>query len=254
MLRGEREMTSVPRYLVLGAVLLQVSGDAILGHGEARGAFDRMSVPTPIQPPDWAFAIWGLIFAGQLIFAAAQALPRYAALTLFPPLRGPSVGLFLATFGWLAAATYGPAVLTIPLIFVALALAAWLFVVAARTDDPTAPAWLRWVTVGCFGLAAGWLAVAAPLNVASLLPALSVRASPYMVAVSMLSLAGLIGLLLIRATHSPLPVTAALTWGFTSLLISLRDGNRLLLWLVVGLAGLLLLATAAQTRASRRVT
>ena len=207
----------VLRVAVLAAAVLQILADWILSHGEAMGEFDRLRAPTLIQPPEWAFAIWGPIFAGGLVYAALQAWPRYAAAPLFAPLRAPSLLFFLTTFGWLAVATSGPVWLTVPLIAVMLGLSAWLFLAAQRVARPGVPSWVSRFTVGTFGLAAGWLALALPLNVASLLPLATPAVPPEPLAIAMLCVAILLGAVILAASRRPIGPALALLWGLVAI-------------------------------------
>jgi len=231
-------MIALPlRLLVLALATLQIFAGRLLGHAAQQGAFDAARTEPLAQPADWAFGIWGLIFLGQLIYAVLQALPAYAAHPVIARTRLPAALLFLGTAAWLVFATGGPVAWTTPTIIVMLALAAIAVRQAALADGGAAPDWMRTFVVSVFGLTAGWLAIAAPLNLVSLSPDLlpPVPLSAALLAVALVTA----GQIAWSARIGAIAVCAALVWGLAGVLLKdtpVPDGLRTLLWVGIAVA------------------
>ena len=71
---GHRETHNNPRvWLIPAATLVAVGVNTAAAIVGAQAEQDR--APTLVDPAEYAFGIWGLIFLANLVFAAYQALP-----------------------------------------------------------------------------------------------------------------------------------------------------------------------------------
>lgn len=131
--------------------------------------------PTLITPAGYAFAIWGLIFLGLLIFAVYQALPAQATNRRFRA-AGPWIilnaicnAIWSPIFNqeWI-----GVALLVILVMFFSLLMVVEKLEINPRLDIPD-PASTRetWLARVPFLLYFGWLTVATILNIAVYLKA-----------------------------------------------------------------------------------
>lgn len=154
-------------------VLILAVGQAVMAywpdlrHWPETIASRSAALRNPVVPIDWAFAIWGLIFASSITFAVWQLLPTQ----LGDPL--------LRQVGWLACALYAGNIawelyvpkraldgVSVAIIVVELAIAlTLLFIVSAARLQGAA----SWLVAAPFQLFAGWVSAATFVNSASAL-------------------------------------------------------------------------------------
>ena len=155
------------RLLVLASALFAVvigQAQIFMGWGQSPAEFAADSDAT-LRVAGFAFAIWGIIYGWLLVHAVRQALPATAETPLLKALGWPSVAALLAIGWWIVAAAFDWEIGTIVLIFGALLvlliplLAHAAAIRALPRGDPD-----RWMTVWPLALLAGWLSVAAPVN------------------------------------------------------------------------------------------
>ncbi len=155
------------RLIVLGAALFAVivgQAQMALGWGQTAAEFSADSDAT-LKVAGYAFAIWGVIYLGLLIYAVRQVLPRTGESLLIHRFGWPSALAFAGIGLWIVAAALDAEVATIVLIFGSLAVllipllqnAGAIRALPIRERD-------RWMVVWPLALLAGWLTVAAPLN------------------------------------------------------------------------------------------
>ncbi|WP_339913259.1 hypothetical protein [uncultured Brevundimonas sp.] len=155
------------RLLVLASALFAVvigQAQIFMGWGQSPAEFAADSDAT-LRVTGYAFAIWGIIYGWLLVYAVRQAMPATPATPLLKALGWPSVGALLAIGVWIVAAAFDWETSTIVLIFGALlvlliplwANAGAIRALPRRDGD-------RWMTVWPLALLAGWLTVAAPVN------------------------------------------------------------------------------------------
>ncbi len=155
------------RLLVLAATVFAVvigQTQVLLGWGQSPAEFSADSDAT-LRVAGYAFAIWGVIYLWLLVYAVRQALPQTGESLLIHRLGWPSVAALLGIGWWVVAAAFDWEMATIVLIFGSLA--ALLIPLLADADAIRAlPRGDRdrWMTVWPLSLLAGWLTVAAPLN------------------------------------------------------------------------------------------
>lgn len=155
------------RLLVLAATIFAVvigQTQVLLGWGQSPAEFSADSDAT-LRVAGYAFAIWGVIYLWLLVYAVRQALPQTGESLLIHRLGWPSVAALLGIGWWVVAAAFDWEAATIVLIFGSLAaLLIPLLANAAAVRALPRGDRDRWMTVWPLSLLAGWLTVAAPLN------------------------------------------------------------------------------------------
>jgi hypothetical protein len=155
------------RWIVLGAAVFAIAVAQLqmgLGWGQSAAAFAADSDAT-LKVVGWAFAIWGVIYLGLLIYAVRQVLPQTGESDLIHDFGWPSVLAFAGIGLWIVAAAFDWEVATIVLIFGSLTVLLIPLLTHARQirslklSDRD-----RWMTVWPLSLLAGWLSIAAPVN------------------------------------------------------------------------------------------
>lgn len=157
----------IRRLIVLAAAIFAVvvgQAQVLLGWGQTPEQFSADSDAT-LRVAGYAFAIWGVIYLGLLVYAVRQALKQTGEGELIHRFGWPSVLAFLGIGWWVIAAALDFETATIVLIFASLIVllvpllrSAGAIRALARTDRD------RWMTVWPLAMLAGWLTVAAPLN------------------------------------------------------------------------------------------
>ena len=155
------------RLLVLAATIFAVvigQTQVLLEWGQSPAEFAADSDAT-LRVAGYAFAIWGVIYLWLLVYAVRQVLPQTGESLLIRRLGWPSIAALLGIGWWVVAAAFDREMATIVLIFGALG--ALLIPLLANADAIRALPRSdrdRWMTVWPLGLLAGWLTVAAPVN------------------------------------------------------------------------------------------
>jgi hypothetical protein len=141
----------------------------LMGWGQTAAEFAADSDAT-LKVAGYAFAIWGVIYLGLLIYAVWQVLPATGESELLTRLGWPSALAFLGIGWWIVAAAFDWEVGTILLIFGSLLVLLVPLLTNARTIRALPRAAIeRWTVVWPLALLAGWLGVAAPLNLLTVL-------------------------------------------------------------------------------------
>lgn len=141
----------------------------LMGWGQTAAEFAADSDAT-LKVAGYAFAIWGVIYLGLLIYAVRQVLPATGESELLTRLGWPSALAFLGIGWWIVAAAFDWEVGTILLIFGSLLALLVPLLMNARTIRALPRAAIeRWTVVWPLALLAGWLGVAAPLNLLTVL-------------------------------------------------------------------------------------
>lgn len=248
------EPVSAPDRLRQGATLFAALAQAILpslpaltGWGVQIGERANAEGPLPVTPAGYAFAIWGPIFAWCLAHAVWQALPRNGA---DPVMRRAGWAFTAAMAGnalWaLVFQSGGPAWAT-AIILGAIAAAA--ITAVARVNALPLP--LRrdqlWLAAAPLGLLAGWVSVAAFVNLAVAISQgdwLKLRDPGHIASPAIIAAATATALVVI-ARLSPFPTYAlAVVWGLVAVLV--RNGGDAT-GLTAALAALLVAALAVRS-------
>lgn len=155
------------RLIVLAATIFAVvigQTQVLLGWGQSPAEFAADSDAT-LKVAGYAFAIWGVIYLWLLVYAVRQALPQTGESPLIRRFGWPSVAALLGIGWWVVAAAFDWEAGTIVLIFGSLAalLIPLLTNAGAIRALPRGDR-DRWMTVWPLAMLAGWLTVAAPVN------------------------------------------------------------------------------------------
>lgn len=155
------------RLIVLAAAIFAVvigQTQVLLGWGQSPAEFSADGDST-LRVAGYAFAIWGVIYLWLLVYAVRQVLPQTGESLLIHRLGWPSVAALLGIGWWVVAAAFDLEAATVVLIFASLAvlLVPLLLDAEAIRALPRADR-DRWMTVWPLAMLAGWLTVAAPLN------------------------------------------------------------------------------------------
>lgn len=155
------------RLIVLSSVLFALAAGQLqqfANIGQTPAEFSADSDAT-LRVVGWAFAIWGPIYLGLMIYAVRQALPNTAESRMIRTFGWPSALAFLGIGWWIFAAARDWEVTTIVTIFGALIVLlipllrhATVIRALPRGDRD------RWLVVWPLGALAGWLTIASPVN------------------------------------------------------------------------------------------
>lgn len=241
---------STRRLIVLAAALFGVliaQAQMLMGWGQSQAAFAAQGDST-VRAAGYAFAIWGPIYLGLLAYAVRQVLPQTGESEVLNRLGWPSVVAFLAIGWWIVAAAFDWRWLTVVLILIALAA----LVVPLATAAPAIRLLPRWerdrmLTVWPLAALAGWLTVAAPLNILTVATAedvLPAALSPTVWALIGVAAAVVLCLTVtarIRVLAYPLPTA----WGLLAVFAAEQDRNPALAFPALAAAILVLLGGLA---------
>lgn len=244
------EMTR--RMIVLAtAVFAIVIGQAqiLMGWGQSPAEFSADSDET-LRVAGYAFSIWGLIYLGLLVHAVRQALPQTGESLLIRRFGWPSAAAFLGIGWWVVAAAFDWEAATVVLIFASLAVLLVPLIVNAgairglgRTDRD------RWMVVWPLALLAGWLTVAAPLNLLTVVTgneALPTMLSPTawaMLAIVVVVLVALGVTARLRTMAYALPIA----WGLLGAFVAEQERNGMLAYFALAASVAVLVAAVILT-------
>lgn len=237
---------STRRLIVLAAALFGVliaQAQMLLGWGQSQAAFAAQGDSTA-RAAGYAFAIWGPIYLGLLVYAVRQALPQTGESEVLNRLGWPSVIAFLAIGWWIVAAAFDWRWVTVGLILVALVALAIPLVTAAPAIR-LLPRWDRdrMLTVWPLAALAGWLTVATPLNILTVATAEGVL--PPILPPTAWALIGVIAAVAlclgvtarIRVLAYPLPTA----WGLLAVFVAEQERNAALAFPALAAALIVLL-------------
>lgn len=235
----------------IAAAIFQVLTPVLpsLGIGEPIGS-QSDSVSTLVTPAGWAFAIWGPLYVGTLVFAVYQALPAGRDSALIARLRWPAAGAFLGNGLWaLYTQSFGLSIVSVAIILFTLAclLRAYRVLAAWPTRFSMGE---RWCAALPLSALTSWLTVASTVNIAAALRFHGVEAgaSAPLIAAAVLIIASVIGALaLLRSTGNP-PYALVFLWALTAIraagggeaelvnLAAIAGGALILIAMLVGFA------------------
>lgn len=240
------------RLVVLAAAVFAVlvgQGQALLGWGQSAAEFSADSDAT-LKVAGFAFAIWGPIYLGLLIYAVRQVLPQTGESPLIHRFGWPSALAFLGIGWWIVAAAFDWETATIVLIFGSLIVLLIPLLTEAeairalpRADRD------RWMTVWPLALLAGWLTVAAPLNLITVATGdggLPEGLSPAVWAILAILVAAAVALAItwrIRTIAYALPVS----WGLLGAFVAEQERNSALAFTALGAAAIVLVGAVVLT-------
>jgi hypothetical protein len=239
---------AVRRTLILLAAIFAVAAGALqtsLGLGQSPADFAADSDAT-LKVAGWAFSIWGVIYLGLLAYAVRQALAggdgplaRRLAWPAFVALVGIGLWIIAAALDW-EVATIGLIVVSAVVLTGGLA-AAGREIRGLRRYEPT-----RWWVVAPLSLLAGWLTIAAPVNVLTVLTGngdLPAAISPDVWALSAVAIVSVLAVVVawrLAFTLYALPIA----WGLAGVWAAEQARNPTLALAAAGAAALILLAVS----------
>jgi hypothetical protein len=219
--------------VAIGASFLQATGALGLTPAEFANAGG-----STVRAASYAFAIWGLIYAGLLIYGIYQLVPGWANDSLLRRFSWPSVVSMLAIGAWLVAAGADWRWATVALI----ALAALVLILPLLSS--TEPLRLRdaLLVQTPLALLAGWLTIASALNAATVLTSEGFVSEDLATwwAIGVLAIAAAVAIFVLlrsKALAYPLP----LIWGLIAVFVAERDHRPEAAWFAAGCALLLTL-------------
>jgi hypothetical protein len=222
---------------VLAAALVNVGLNALAGagllFGTPTGAVSD-AVPTGVTPAGWAFSIWGVLFAGVLVFAAWQALPAQRG-PRYDPLAAPFIAANVLNGLWQIPWLTGQFGLAAVVIMGILGALVALYVRLDRMALRGAERWTLGVPTSLF---LAWLTVAAALNVTVWLRALGwAPAGTFWPIVLVLTVAAVgTGLL---ARTGDVAVALVLGWAYAGIYAAHPDRATLVIALALGAVAVL---------------
>ena len=240
-------------------VLLFSIGMPVVAWLSQRGVFgpDNGTVsgqyPTLLVAAGYAFAIWGLIFAFDLVHGIWQATGERrhdATLSRIAPTTAAGFGL---TALWMPLFSMGPSVpgmfwLCLLVIFAALACLARSALVLSRDPVQLRRQWLwAWTPISVH---AGWLSLAAFLNLAQVIVAFRLLPTQSMLgwSLALFAAAALVLLLLNRGMRGNVDYAAAAVWGLVGVYVQQSGwdvpGARTAAWIALLIAAVLVAQTA----------
>ncbi|RYG20334.1 MAG: hypothetical protein EON96_01225 [Caulobacteraceae bacterium] len=225
---------------VFAVVIAQVQMG--LGIGQTAAEFAADSDAT-LRVAGYAFAIWGLIYLGLLIYAVRQVLPATGESELLTRLGWPSALAFLGIGLWIVAAALDWEIGTIVLIFGSLLVLLVPLLMNARTIRALPRASReRWMVVWPLALLAGWLGIAAPVNLLTVLTGngdLPAVASPTVWALLAVVLVAAKALAVSWALRTP-AFALPIAWGLLAVFVAEQERNGVLAVGAVAASGLVL--------------
>lgn len=172
--------------------------------------------PTLLVAAGYAFSIWGLIFLLDLLYAAWQASGRRRDDPLLAHIAPAVAAGFVLTSAWMPLFSLGLFGACLVVIFAALACLAWAALQVARAaPEPSRPRLWAWLPLS---LHAGWLSLAAFLNLAQAALAFGWVRSDAQLGLGLLLFAAAAGVLLElnRRMHGNAAYAAAALWGLVA--------------------------------------
>lgn len=245
------------RLAVLAAAVFAVIMPLIqhlTGWGLGQAQFAAQGDET-LRVAGYAFSLWGLLYLGLLIYAGRQALPQTGESVLINRMGWPSVVAFFGIGLWIIVAALNLKAASVIVIFAALLALLIPMLASARTIRATgAMERDRWFLIWPLAALAGWLTIAAPLNlitVATAFEALPAALSPLgwaIVAVLAVVLTGLGVTWALRTLAYPLPIA----WGLVGAFAAEQETQPLLAFTALAAAFLLVVAAVIVVFGLRR--
>ena len=215
--------------------------------GPTNGAISDQ-YPTLLVAAGYAFAIWGLIFLCNVIFGVWQATGTRRNDPTLDRVAPWAIGGFLLTAAWMP--LFSMSLYWLCLLVIFAALACLLRCVSILTHDaaPLRSQWLwAWTPLS---LHAGWLSVAAFLNLAQVIVAYRLLPIDHMLGWSavVLVLAAVMLLVVNQHMRGNIDYVAAAAWGLVAMYVKQSGwdlpGAATIAWMALVVAALLLAQTA----------
>ena len=235
------------RLTILATALFAIfisQAQILMGWGQSPAEFAADSDAT-LRVAGYAFAIWGVIYLGLLVYAVRQALPNMPESPLRARLGWPSALALTGIGVWIVAAAYDWELATIALIFGPLLV---LLVPLLRNAPAIRALSGRdkelWMTVWPLAMLAGWLSIASPVNLLTVatgngwLPEALPPTTWAMLAIGLVALLAMFVTSRLRTLAFALPVA----WGLGGVFVAEQTRNPLLAQVAAGTAAAVLVA------------
>lgn len=245
---------SVPEPAMRLLVLLSALLMPIVAWFSERGAFGPTNAavsaeyPTLLIAAGYAFAIWGLIFLFDVIYGVWQATGERRRDATLDAVAPWALAGFVLTAAWMPLFSRGLFWLCLVVIFAALACLLRCALLLTRDTLPLRAQWLwAWTPLS---LHAGWLSVAAFLNLAQVLVACRLLPTGDMLGWSLLLFALAAALLLVMNARmrGNVDYAGAAAWGLVAVYVKQSawdlPGASTAAWVALGVAVALVLQTA----------
>lgn len=223
-------------------------GQMLLGLGQMPAEFAADGDST-LRVAGYAFSIWGLIYAGLLVYGVWQLLPRTGESDLLSRMGWPSAAAMFGIGLWVVASAADWKAATVILIVASglvliapMLMSAHLIRAAPSRDSD------RWLIAWPLGLLAGWLTIASAVNILTVATAndiLPPGMTPTMWAITAVLIVVAISLLVtwrLRLMAYPLPIA----WGLLGVFVAELERNALLAFTAL-IAALVVLFAALVT-------
>ncbi|KQW78880.1 hypothetical protein [Brevundimonas sp. Root1279] len=240
------------RGVVLAAAVFAVviaEAQMLMGWGQTAAEFAADSDAT-LKVAGYAFSIWAVIYVAILIYAVRQAITKTAESTILNKLGWPSAIAFAGIGLWIVAAAFDWEAATIVLIFGSAAVLLAPMLMNARHIRALPRRDMdRMTVVWPLSLLAGWLTIAAPVNLLTVatgdgvLPAGLSPTTWAILAVVLVTLAALAVTWRLRSLVYALPIA----WGLLGVFVAETERNTLLATAAIAAAGLVLVGAVILT-------
>ncbi len=233
--------TLARRLIVLLAMVFSVAvgqGQGALGWGQSAAEFAADSDAT-LRVAGYAFAIWGVVYLGLLVYAVRQLRSLKGEGPLIQRFGWPSALAFIGIGLWIVAAAFDAEIATITLIFGALTvLLIPLLRNAGAIRELPAGDRDRWTVIWPLSLLAGWLTIAAPLNLITV--ATGNGDLPTILTPTVWAMSAVVGVVLVAlgVTHRIRTIAYAvpIAWGLLGAYVAEQPRNEPLAFVALGAA------------------
>ncbi len=246
------------RYIVLAAALFAVVVPVVqalanLGLSQAEFAEDGNQT---LRVAGYAFSIWSLLYFGLVAYAVRQVLPQTGESILVNRLGWPSAISFFGIGLWIVTAAMNLKAASVVVILISLtALLVPMVLVSRHIRETSLMDRGRILLIWPLAALAGWLTVATPLNIITVLTAADALPAVFtptiwaivFVAVTTLLTIGVSWAL--RTMAYPLPVA----WGLVGAFVAHQDNNTVLSFAALGAAFVIVVFGVIFTFGLRRV-
>ena len=161
------ERSLAQRVAIVLAVVVQIGSSFLpeFGFGEPIGNRSD-AIRTLITPSGWAFAIWGPLFLGSILFAIWQALPAQRTNGLLQKIGWPAV-VALGSQGVWATYTQFANLTAISAVIILISLVSLLSILRTVCSASELSQQERWMTALIFSALAAWLTAASIVNISA---------------------------------------------------------------------------------------
>lgn len=214
------QVSTLARIAPIACAIFQILTPILPGLGIGRPIGDQSdSVRTLITPAGWAFAIWGALYTGTLVFAVFQALARHRDDALLARIRWPAAGAFLGNGLWaLYTQSFGLTAISVVIILATLVCLLTIYRIVAAWPSPFTTG-ERWCVVLPLTALASWLTVASIVNIAAALRyhGMEGGAATPLISAGVLVVAGVIAAAAILSGRGNPPYALVMLWALSAI-------------------------------------